>query len=526
MYILGNALRNLIRNKGRNILMAAIIFAIIATTVVALIINNTSDAVIASYSERFASEVSITPDMQKLREEALAAAGSAEGRLQMIRPEISPELMLEFTKSEALRESVAYASLGANSDEIIAIDQAEETETQAETGGRLPDMAIFGSTSAGNFKVQGDYWQDFIDGNRALDDDGISAMPAMDGECLVSGDLAEANAIAVGDILAFSSVFTIPIPGDMDTENFADGVIVEINETEYTLSVRQDGMFTASRSVDYDLKVTGIYIDLTDEYSNSFTQGNSSQNRRNEILTTLGTLLDLRKADETGINLSVTYYLKNPDFLGQFEAEVRAMGLDDIFLVSTDSASYEKIVRPVEGLKSISITFMIVVIILGASILLLLSSISIRERKYEIGVLRAMGMKKSKVALGLWTEILVITAICLILGIGAGVAAAQPITDSLLQVQIEAEQDDASGQAVFQGAGSGAGQGGGRFGGIIRNPESSANVQPLSEMKVTVGLDTILEIVLIAFGLASAAGLFSISKITKYEPIKILMERN
>ncbi|WP_438940338.1 hypothetical protein [Lacrimispora defluvii] len=26
-----------------------------------------------------------------------------------------------------------------------------------------------------------------------------------------------------------------------------------------------------------------------------------------------------------------------------------------------------------------------------------------RERKYEIGVLRAMGMKKGKVALGLWT---------------------------------------------------------------------------------------------------------------------------
>ncbi|MFO7612658.1 MAG: ABC transporter permease [Clostridia bacterium] len=525
MYILGNALRNLLRNKGRNILMAAIIFAIIATTVVALIINNTSDAVIASYSERFASEVSITPDMQKLREEALAAAGSTEGRLQMKRPEISPELMLEFAKSETLRESIAYASLGANSEVLLAIDQPETTGEPTGTDGKQT-TGIPGISTAGNFKVQGDYWQDFIDGNRALDDDGISVMPASDGECLVSGDLAEANGIAVGDVLSFTSVFAMPIPADMDTENFVDGGNVEINGTGYTLAAMQDETFTASRQVDYELKVTGIYLDLTDEYSNSYTQGNSSQNRRNEILTTLGTLLDLREADETGINLSVTYYLKNPDLLGQFEAEVRALGLDDIFLVSTDSASYEKIVKPVEGLKSISITFMIVVIILGASIILLLSSISIRERKYEIGVLRAMGMKKSRVALGLWSEILVITAVCLILGIGAGMAAAQPITDSLLQVQIEAEQNDASDQAVFQGPGSGLGQGGGRLGGIIRNPESGANVQPLSEMKVAVGLDTILEIVLIAFGLASAAGLFSISKITKYEPIKILMERN
>jgi len=53
MYIFQNALKNVARNKGRNILIAAIIFAIILTTVVALIINNTATAVIDRYKEQF-----------------------------------------------------------------------------------------------------------------------------------------------------------------------------------------------------------------------------------------------------------------------------------------------------------------------------------------------------------------------------------------------------------------------------------------------------------------------------------------
>ena len=53
-----------------------------------------------------------------------------------------------------------------------------------------------------------------------------------------------------------------------------------------------------------------------------------------------------------------------------------------------------------------------------------------------------MGMKKLKVAFGLLTESIVITAICLCLGLGTGSAVSQPIADSMLQNQIEiAEQN-------------------------------------------------------------------------------------
>lgn len=52
-------------------------------------------------------------------------------------------------------------------------------------------------------------------------------------------------------------------------------------------------------------------------------------------------------------------------------------------------------------MKKITMVFLIVVLVLCAIILTLLTSILIRERKYEIDVLRAMEMKKGKRCLGL-----------------------------------------------------------------------------------------------------------------------------
>lgn len=536
MYIFQNALKNIVRNRGRNILMGAIIFAIILTTVVALIINNTASAVIESYKDRFSSEVTISVNMEKLMSEA-QSSGSEGGRtfVRFTRPEISAELLLSFASSEYLKESLATGQISANSDEVKAIDQSDDEDNDDSgspgmlQGGAMGGMVAVSSIfRGGNFTIYGDYWQDFNDGLRSLADDGVSAMPG-DNECIISAELAEENNISVGDIISFTA--TASVEFDSTSEEYSeleDGDTVTINGIEYTIS--DNGIeLRASRDIVFELKVAGIYVDLTDEYANSYISNMASMNRRNEVLTTLGTLLDARNPDETGIEVNVTYYLKTPDLLEAFEAEVRSKGLSDMFTVATDASSYESVVKPVEGLKGMSITFMLVVIILGAIILILLSSISIRERKYEIGVLRAMGMKKFNVAFGLWSEILVITCVCLVIGIGVGAVVAQPVSDILLEVQIEAENSSTANDFSNMAQGNRtmtAGGGGNRMGAMSLAGSGASTVKPLSEMEITLGLNTVLEIIAIALILASISGLVSISKITKYEPIKILMDRN
>ena len=532
MYIVKNALENLLRNKGRNILITAIIFVIIATTVVALIIHNTSNAVIEDYKTRFSSQVSITPDMEKIREQAMQ--NSTGGRVSMRVPTISPELLLSFTQSDALQRSEAYGSLSANSSTLTAIDQSDDASTDPSgpssggaggiTASAGPDgRPTYSVMGGGNFRLYGGYWTDFSDGVRALLDDGKSAMPSANNECLISQDLAELNNISVGDKITVEVQFSLDIPSTVDMSGYESGDTYRANGVDYTLSLGMEGEFRATRTLEVVLTVTGIYDDLKDAYDNENFPKIASLNHRNEILTTLETLLALRKNNENNISLNVTYYLKSPDLIDEFESYVRNAGLSDQYLVTTDSSSYDMIVKPVLGLKSITLTFMVVVLVLGAIILVLLTSIAVRERKYEIGVLRAMGMRKSRVSLGLWTELLVMTGVCLVLGIAVGILAAQPITDILITQQAEAASSTTTG-----GPGSGGPMGiiTTGMGGPIGPGGMFTSAQPLSEMDISIGFITILEIIGIALLLATIAGLVATSRITKYEPIKILMERH
>lgn len=119
--------------------------------------------------------------------------------------------------------------------------------------------------------------------------------------------------------------------------------------------------------ISYELTVVGTYYDVTDEYAEG-SMKNAFTNRRNEILTTYDTVVQEIQPDMSGIKVEATYYLKQPDMLDAFAEEVYDKGLEKTFNVTTDEASYNKIIGPVEGLRGIAVTFMAVVLILGASL--------------------------------------------------------------------------------------------------------------------------------------------------------------
>jgi len=206
--------------------------------------------------------------------------------------------------------------------------------------------------------------------------------------------------------------------------------------------------------------------------------------------------------------VEAVYYLKNPSMLSDFEAELRGKGLPDDYLVRTDESAFESVAAPVESLNSLSLTFLLIVLALGSVIMVLLSIISVRERKYEIGVLRAMGMKKKKVAFCLWTEIIAITCVCFIFGMSAGTILSQPISDTIMAGQMETSTTGSTSLADRLNGG-----------------ETNENNQS-EKIDIAVNGTTALQILGISLMLASIAGIISISNITKSEPIKILMERN
>lgn len=211
----------------------------------------------------------------------------------------------------------------------------------------------------------------------------------------------------------------------------------------------------------------------------------------------------------TGVDISegnrgieAVYYLTHPDMITEFEADLRSRGLPDNYTVRADETAFASVVAPVESLQSLSLAFLLIIIVLGAVIMVLLSVIAIRERKYEIGVLRAMGMKRQMIALSLWTEIIVITCICFVIGMGIGSVLSQPVSDSILAGQTQSASATTLADRLNDVAGT----------------------QPVT-INVSINIITALQIFGISILLASIVGIISVSRITKSEPIKILMER-
>jgi len=446
LYIIENALFNIGKNKGRNILLGVMIFAIITAAVIGMAIFNTTDALISDYKTRFGSEVYIIPERQM-------AGGNSDLE------SITAEQSLEFSKSEYLQSADMSSSLVCRSDTLIAVDQNENTSGNLSAGGGN----YGGDTTHATMRLRGNAFQEFNDKLRKIED---GRTPESDRECIVSTEFAKLNNLSVGD---------------------------NINLTAGLYDIDKQ-----IRDIDIQLTVVGTYIDVTAEYQSAARI--PYQNRRNEILTTFQTVANTQGDDLFGIAVNATYFLKSPDLLENFASEIRSKGLPNGYKIDTDKASYDKMIAPVEGLKSISVTFLLIVLALGAAIIILLSVIAIRERKYEIGVLRAMGMKKNKLALGLWTEIIALTCFCFIIGLVVGGFLSQPISDALLEGQSGVSETSS----------------------VINNSATDS----LTSIDVSISSRTAFEIFGFAIVLASIAGGVSISRITKYEPIKILMERN
>ncbi len=467
MYIFRNAVKNIGRNKGRNILMAVIIFSIILTTAVSIIINTTTSAIIKDYKARFGAKTSITYDFNK---------ATSNTRYT----ELTSKQRIDFGKSDYLQNTIFNTIMPIAFDGLRSLDDDKDGTGTDETGGSVGStnpkasqmLKTMGQIISSN---QSDISYDFKNELRKIVNGKIYR--AKD-ECIISEQFAQLNKLSVGDSVVIKSGYK-------------------------------------SKPMQQTLKISGIYSDNTMKGGADLSAYKiapcAASNRNNEILVSFDTATAIgmeNKADNFFVE--ATYFLKDPAMLKDFQNELTKKGLPSTYKVTTDEKGYNKVVGPVEGLTKITNTFLFVVLLLGSVILILLSTLAIRERKYEIGVLRAMGMKKGKVALGLLSEMLVITALCLVLGLGVGSAVSQPIANSMLSSQIKLaetkQNNDDMGIMVAE-----------------LNPEPQTT---LKEVNVNLNMNAVIQITLISLALAGASSIVGILYITKYEPMKILSERN
>lgn len=466
MYLFTHAIKNLGRNFGRNLLIAAVTFAIILSTVVTLTIHNAASRVVDDIRLDLGSRVSIRQDFIEMRAMGLDARVDAQ--------HIPLVDFVAFSQSDYLRHTIFSADVLAWSNTVFAID-----DPFFGTGTRpLDDGSIMYSET---LRLVTTSDADLLPDFGTLREIADGRMFADVNEAIISQELAVHNNIAVGDTIGITAAFA------------TDQV--------------------------FNLTVVGIYSDETDAYLNPFMLlfgAFPAHSRRNEIITSFDTLVASGWETNLGLDIDFQYFLRNPDYIANFEAEVRGIGLPFTYNVDINRAAFERVTGPLAGMSSAAFTFMVVVLILGAITLGLISYLAVRERKYEVGVLRAMGMEKGKVAVGIMTESVVIAVLCLAVGLGVGNAMAQPIANNILDGRVaeaDAEESPMANRALF-------------VGGQAQIGDGTAGYSPVSEIQLNLGAGVITQIILITLGLAILTGVTGVAIITQYEPLKILRERN
>ena len=518
MYILKNSLVSIFRNKGRNILIGLIILTIACSTTVTLAIRNTANNIVKSYEEANDLIATISFDRTKLMGEFKGGKDAQKENIEAFNNVESYTLdnVKNYGESEYLKGYYYTYSTSLNSDTLSkATDsfeyEVENRQTSTSTipgSGNMPSFPggggftmpqrntttiitkskeIFESSRnlTGDFQLDGyssyDAMTNFVNGTyQVTDGEMISDFSGY--ECVISNELATLNEVTVG------STITLKNPLAEKT---------------------------------YDFTVTGIYTDNSDNDESAKMYSGSA----NTIIVGSG-LIELLVADDSELvtNITPSFILNGEEAISAFETEVREKGLNEYYQINTNLDELQNATKSIENVKTFATTFLLITLIISSLVLFVINMINIRERKYEIGVFRTIGMSKFKLTIQFIVELLLVAGIALIIGAVVGGFLARPVGNMLLENEIQNTQNEQ--QQITENFGKG-----GRpdMPGMPEMPMQFDNVnkvETIDSIEAVVDYTVILQLLGIGILLTLMSSLASMISIQRFSPLTILKERS
>lgn len=554
MYILKNALISITRSKGRNILVFIIALVIAVSACISLSIRQAAETAKSSTL----SSMTITAQISYDRTSAMAdmhsqmtaptdgetsGASDSMGKggfdrsnfdfSALIGETLTYDDYIKYTAAQSSGDSYYYTettSLNSGSDDLVpygtttgtdSTETTDEASTSEEAPSDMPDgmrdmggkMGSFVFEAKGDFSITGYSSYDAMmslfgtDGTCTITDGEMFDVTSDAKEVIISAELALYNDIAVGDTITLAN------------PNYED-------ET-------------------YEFKVVGIYTNAaSSEGNSSFSFSDPANNIYMSSAAVEAITAESEAAGNTDTNedgeeesavltseMTFTYVFASADNYYTFADKVYDIGLSEDYTVSSqDLSAFESSISPLETLSSMAGIFFLVVLALGGVILVVLNIFNLRERKYEIGVLTAIGMKKSKVALQFISELFIVTFVAIIIGAGTGAAASVPVTNALLQQQIESSTSttDTLNNNFGMKGGMNNDENAGMENEKMNNDFNFNNKQSIDYVDSVSGatnLTVILEMILVGIILTILSGLAAMITIMRYEPLKILSNR-
>ncbi|MDX7996256.1 ABC transporter permease [Bacillus subtilis] len=342
------------------------------------------------------------------------------------------------------------------------------------------------------------------------------------GPQIVQADLSIEGVISTTLVDDFSDGDSKITDGRAITKSDVGKKVTVINETlaeENDLSVGDS--ITIESATDEDttvkLKIVGIY--KTTSSGDDQAQNFSFLNPYNKLYTPYTATAALKGDDYKNTIDSAVYYMDDAKNMDAFVKAAKKTSIDfDTYTLNTNDQLYQQMVGPIENVASFSKNVVYLVSVAGAVILGLIVMMSIRERKYEMGVLLAIGEKRWKLIGQFLTEILIVAVFAIGLASVTGNLVANQLGNQLLSQQISSSTDSTQ-TASGQMPGGGGGMGGGMFG------HSSSNVDVIDSLNVAVSMNDMLILGGIGILIAIIATLLPSISVLRLHPKTILTKQ-
>lgn len=582
MFVLKNAWRSVVRNAGRNILIVVIVAVIAAAATVGLAIRNAAQTA----RETGLSSTTVTATIDMDRDKMMSAAQSSQSSSSDGKPDKDAmrkaldqsSLTLAEYRKYAKASSVPVTTYYTETTSVNGTDSFQPVETSTSNSEKNASSSSSSSDSGSSESRGGEGGPDGQGGQGGQNaQGGPGGMTSGDFSLIgFSSDAAVSNAANGSFTMASGKVFGYG--ADSDGQVIIPQALAKFNGLKVGSTITVEDL--SGSDTTYKLTVVGIYKNSTSTDTGSHgPMGGTSSDPDNAIYTSVSTLKKLGLSTESSAGsessdsstqtsasraqLSFTYVLGSKSDYETFAADVKKAGLDTNHKVSSaDVENYESSLVPLDNLAKFALTLLVIVLAVGAVVLIVINLFNIRERKYEIGVLTAIGITKVKVVAQFVVELLIVTMAGIAIGVAGGAAASVPVSNQLLAQQVSSQEAQASSQQAQFGRSADMpgtpGQGGDSAGASGSANDSGQNSQSgnqsgksaqadqknsgqssqrgprgfgkavdyVSTINATVNFRIVGELVLIGIALTLVSALAGVVAIVRYEPLQILADRS
>lgn len=457
MGIISRGIKNAFRNTIRSFSIVFILALSIAMSLIMLLALKTVQAKISSVKESIGNIITVSP----------AGVRGFEGGGTLL------------TSSDL---STISSISGVNKITGVIEDRMDSTTTNLQSP--ITPGAFGGRQQNQNARQ---YGSDESAPNRPTESTGQARTFSMPITATASSDLSNLSSLGVSQFAVTSGT----IFDSNSTENIA--LVGKDMATKNNLAV--DGTFTAYSTT---IKVVGIY-----DTGNTFTNGG--------VIMPIKTLQTL--SGQTDQFNSLIVQTNSIDNLSSVQTGIKdKLGSDKVDVVTQEDTSKQAL-APLENIKTISLYSLIGSLVAGAIIIFLTMIMIVRERRREIGVLKAIGSSNINIVSQFITEALSLTLLASIVGSILGFIFSNPV----LKVLVTNSESATATNAVRE---VGRGMGGGmmaRIGGGLNNTRDT-----LANIHAVVGWDILLYGLLAAVIIAIIGSAIPALIIAKVRPAEVM----